>query len=101
METKIQPKTRPSKEPKQIASIFSKPKQEVKKDFDPVIEITKKSEEKKRESSFLRLLKKKKMGIDPDPPVPTPESPVEGFSGESVLRSQGWRKGKELGISVR
>lgn len=57
--------------------------------------------EKPKESAFLRLLRKRQQGIEPEKPVPVEDSyneniPIAGFGAKS-LREQGLEPGEELG----
>lgn len=60
-----------------------------------------KESEKPKESAFLRLLRKRQQGIEPEKPVPVEDAyreniPISGFGAKS-LREQGLKPGQELG----
>ena len=97
-----------------VSNVFAKPKVATKQNAPIAHRNTKISSQPKKdkqesvqlakESSFLRMLKRRKQGIPPPKPVPTknainPDVPVSGF-GELALLKQGWEPGMKIGEVV-
>ena len=105
----VKPQQRKPEMKQVVSSMFREKEKEKEKENpradDPVPEKAKPAQAKPKEdapkeSAFLRMLRRRQMGVAPEKPVPTedafnPDVPISGF-GERSLRAQGLKPGQEL-----
>ena len=103
----VKPQQRKPEMKQVVSSVFRQKEKENPRADDPAPKPVKpapaqrKENDAPKESAFLRMLRRRQMGVAPEKPVPTedafnPEVPISGF-GERALRAQGLKPGQELG----